>query len=89
MDSEKRGEISVMKKQMKLMNRKTQRTNNVYNIFKCVLLMNQYRFKDFYIDTVIEYLIDFVDIDNSYIITDVLKDRIKKYCESHDTGIYY
>lgn len=66
-----------------------ERTRNLFNIFKYIVKLNQYRFKDMHILTAIEYLEEFVDIDPSYIDTNELKEMIAEYCDEHDTGIYY
>lgn len=66
-----------------------ERVNNVYNIFKYIIKLNQYRFNCTHIDTVIEILIDFADLDISYIDINALRKRIIMYCDRIDTGIYY
>ena len=71
-----------------------ERTNNVYNIFKCIVQLVQYRFIGMDIDAVIDFLIDFVDVDPSYISRQYLTDRIQNYCidaynNDYDLGINY
>lgn len=66
-----------------------ERTNNMYNIFKYIVQLNEYRFKDMGIDTVIDWLINFAGIDPSYISRQYLAQRITAYCNEYDTGIYY
>ena len=66
-----------------------ERTGNVYNIFKYIVKLNQYRFKDMDLDTVIDFLINFTGIDPSYISRQYLAERMIAYCNEYDTGIYY
>lgn len=66
-----------------------ERAANVYNIFKFACQLDQYRFKDMDLDEVIDLLIDFAEIDPSYISRKYLAERITAYCDAHDTGIYY
>lgn len=66
-----------------------ERTNNLYNIFKCIVALNQYRFADMHIDTVIDLLITYTGVDPSYISRQYAAQRIIAYCDAYDTGIYY
>ena len=65
------------------------RTTQVYEIFKRIVQLNEYRFKDMDLDTVIDWLINFLGIDPSYIARWYLAQRITAYCNEYDTGIYY
>lgn len=74
---------------MKMTAELIERTNNVYNIFKYIVALNQYRFADMHIDTVIDFLINFTGIDPSYISRQYLAKRIISYCNEYDTGIFF
>lgn len=65
------------------------RTNEIYKMFKCIVRLNQYRFKDMHIDTVIDLLITYAGVDPSYISRQYAAQRIIAYCDVYDTGIYY
>lgn len=64
-------------------------TFRVYEIFKAIVELNQYRFRGLPIDEIIDQLIDFADLDPSYISRQYLAQRITAYCNEYDTGIYY
>ena len=64
-------------------------TFRVYEIFKAIVELNQYRFRGLPVDEVIDQLIDFADLDTSYISRQYLAQRITAYCNEYDTGIYY
>lgn len=64
-------------------------TFRVYEIFKAIVELNQYRFRGLPINEVIDQLIDFADLDTSYISRQYLAQRITAYCNEYDTGIYY
>ena len=64
-------------------------TNTLYELFKCIVKLNQYRFKDMHVLTAVEYLAEFADLDYSLVDEDALKELIAEYADEHDTGIYY
>ena len=40
-------------------------TNNLFELFKSIVRLNQYRFKDMHVLTAVEYLAEFADLDYS------------------------
>lgn len=62
-------------------------TVNLFNIFRFIIELNQYRFISLTADEVIELLLDYTNLDSSCIYrTDLIK-RINNFCEKVDTGI--
>lgn len=66
-----------------------ERTNNLINIFDFTVKLNQYRFKDLHFMTVAELIIEFSDVDYSFVDVRYLAEHIRNYSEKNDTGIYY
>lgn len=64
-------------------------TKNLFELFKNIIKLNQYRFKDMHVLTAVEYLAEFADLDYSMVDEYALKELIADYCDEHDTGIYY
>lgn len=66
-----------------------ERTNNLFNIFKFAIALNEYAFAYCEISEIIEELETLAKIDESYYSRKLLEIRIKAFCEIHDTGILY
>lgn len=64
-------------------------TRNLFKLFKTIVRLNQYRFKDMHVLTAVEYLTEFADLDYSLVDEHALKELIADYADEHDTGIYY
>ena len=64
-------------------------TNNLFELFKSIVRLNQYRFKDMHVLTAVEYLAEFAALDYSLVDENALKELIAEYADEHDTGIYY
>lgn len=64
-------------------------TNNLFELFKNIIRLNQYRFKDMHVLTAVEYLAEFADLDYSLVDEYALKELVAEYADEHDTGIYY
>lgn len=62
-------------------------TVSLFNIFRFIIELNQYRFISLTADEVIELLLDFSNLDVSCIYHSELVERITKYCDRVDTGI--
>lgn len=67
--------------------RKYADTVSVFNLFKFIISLNQYRFIYHTADEVVEMLLYFTNLDNSCIYRSDLIERIEKYCDTVDTGI--
>ena len=64
-------------------------TDNLYGLFKCIMRLNRYRFKNMHVLTAIEYLAEFADLDYSLVDEAALRELIAEYSDERDTGIYY
>lgn len=62
-------------------------TVNLFNIFRFIIELNQYRFISLTADEVIELLLDYTNLDSSCVYRSDLIERIEKYCDTVDTGI--
>lgn len=64
-------------------------TRSLFELFKTIVRLNQYRFKDMHVLTAVEYLAEFADLDYSLVDGYALKELIADHADEHDTGIYY
>lgn len=59
----------------------------LFNLFRYIINLNQYRFVSHTADDVVEELLDFSNLDVSCIYHSELVERINNFCEKVDTGI--
>ena len=62
-------------------------TVTLFNLFRYIINLNQYRFVSHTVDDVVEELLDFSNLDVSCIYHSELVERITRYCDRVDTGI--